>query len=148
MTEQPPIDALLEQVKQATTEALLDEGVLRYWQHDPTSEMHRGEPWAYTCGRTLYGRPELLVTGLGEAVSLNLLTELGDCDAHPDTPLATSVGRVAFIRAETGLLHAAYAVFGPGFSALQAIWEGAGEQPLHPIGGLIMTDPYPTEETT
>lgn len=132
----------IETLKKRITEEILDGGCQRFWSHDPDSTNHRGLPWAYTVGRTLYGRPELLVTGLDEAASEALLTELGDLDVHPDFPVTTeSVGPVAFILAEPGLLHAAYAVFGRDFSALQVVWQGEA-QPLHPAGGLILTDPY------
>jgi hypothetical protein len=132
----------IEDTRKRLSDQMMDEGILRFWTHDVDSLNHSGLPWAYTVGRTMYGRPELLVTGLGEAASHELLTELEGRNVHPDFPLATSVGRVAFILAETGVLHAAYAVFGPNYSALQAIWEGDAPQPLHPAGGLIMTDPY------
>jgi len=135
----------LEQIRRATTDRMLQEGMLVFWQDDADSTLHRGQPWAYTVGRTMYGRPELLVTGLGEALALQVLRELEDQDVHPDFPVTTDVARCAFIIAETGLLHAAFAVFGANYSALQVIWEGEGEQPLHPAGGLIMTDPYPEE---
>jgi hypothetical protein len=131
----------LEDVRKRLTDQILDEGVLRIWSHNVDSVNHQGEPWAYTVGRTMFGRPELLVTGLGEAVSHNVLAELQDRDVHPDFPVTTSVGQVAFILAEPGLLHAAYAVFGRDFSALQVIHQGQ-PQPLHPVGGLILTDPY------
>ena len=132
----------LEDLSRKITDDLLNEGVQVFWQHEVESVNHRGQPWAYTVGRTMHGRPELLVTGLTETVSRDILAELMDRDVHPDFPVATSVGTVSFILAETGLLHAAYAVFGLNFSALQVLWHGEGEQPLHPAGGLILTDPY------
>lgn len=134
----------IEELRDQLTDRLLDEGVLTFFQHDADSVNHGGYPWAYTVGRTLADRPELLVTGLGEATCRELIAELVNADVHPDTPMETCVGRVAFILAETGLLHAAYCVFG-SFTALQVIWTGDGPQPLHPAGGLIITDPYPED---
>ncbi len=134
----------LEDTSRRLSDQMLDEGILRFWTDGEDSVNHQGQPWAYTVGRTMFGRPELLVTGLDEEESKEVLTSLQDFDVHPDFPRATPVGSVAFILAETGLLFAAYAVFGANFSALQVI-HGGIPQPLHPIGGLILTDPYPEE---
>lgn len=151
MSEDPSpelVAKIIEQTRTELAQTVIHEGVAVYWQHDPRrvgAVIHQGQPWAYTVGRTMDGRPELLVTGLGEAHSRNVLTELRDLDCDPDHPRATtSVGRVAFIAAETGLLHAAFALFGLDYSALQVIHDG-DPQPLHPAGGLILTDPYPEE---
>jgi len=132
----------IEDTRKRLSDQMMDEGVLKLWSHDLDSVNHGGQPWAYTVGRTMNGWPELLVTGLDESASHRLLNELAEVIVHPDFPRTTSVGRVAFVLAETGFLHAAYAVFGPNFSALQIIWEGEGVQPLHLAGGTILTDPY------
>lgn len=134
----------ITELRDELTEQFMNEGVLTFFQHDGESVVHHGLPWAYTVGRTLSGRPELLVTGLDATDSIALLLELADVDAQPDTPpLTTCVGTVLFIPAETGLLHATYCVFGANFTVLQVVWTGDGPQPLHPAGGLILTDPYP-----
>lgn len=135
----------IEELRSRMIEEIIHQGVAILWNDGQGSVNHQNLPWAYTSGRTMDGEPELLVTGLSEALSLNLLTELSHVRCHPDFPMMTkSAGRVAFIQAETGLLHAAWVVFGTDYSALQVIHTGS-EQPVHSLGTTVLTDPYPEE---
>lgn len=137
----------VEDFRSTLEDQLMAEGIIYHWvDGQPDSVMHRDVPWAYTIGRTMHGRPELLVTGLDERESKDLLWFFHDKDVTPDAPAESERGPCAFFQAEKGLLYGAYVAFGPRFEALQVCWQGPGDQPLHPRGGLIMTDPYDDEE--
>jgi hypothetical protein len=138
---------LAEMANQLFTQ-VLEEGVVVQWvDGDPDSTVHRGVPWAYTVGRTYKGLPELLLTGCGEVVSHMILSaDLGAIAPEPGDRLTLPNGwQLTFIPAETGLLVGAIALFSNSFTALQVVWDGEGDQPLHHAGFTILTDPYPED---
>lgn len=134
----------LDEMASTLFDAVLEEGVVIQWvDGDPESLSHRGVPWAYTVGRTMYGQPELLVTGLDEYWATRLLRAYGNTLNLQENMGLPDFRGLTYIDAERGLLIGAYALFGENFKASQVIWAGNGEQPLHPLGATILTDPYP-----
>lgn len=161
-----------DEIRTALLDRVLDVGhTVQYVPADVTSVLHRGQPYAYTVGRTLMDRPEFVVTGLPMAASESMLNELCRMDDSaaglragaggvlhglmPEVRLAPSdtVVRVRLIRADASPLLGALLLFGLGrVHALQALWPRDGiypdagwlDQPIHPWGQtpLVEGDPY------
>jgi hypothetical protein len=146
------------------TSRVLDEGhVVEYIPADAGSLIHQGQPYAYTVGRTLMGRPELLVTGMSLPAAKHVLDSLVRLDdvaallpgTYARVESAGTALKMKLILADSAPLLHALVTFGlTRVDALQAIWPRAGgypsenerwaEQPLHPLGRtpLIHRDPY------
>jgi hypothetical protein len=147
------------------TERVLDNGlVVQYVPADMASRLHQQRPFGYTIGRTLYGKPEFLVTGVPFALTHHLLTELARMDeatgqmlvgAYPRIKAEGSEVRLKLILADPGPLIGALLTFGlTKVTAIQALWPRDGgyptvdnpwpDQPIHPHGRtpLVDRDPY------
>lgn len=145
---------------------ILDRGTqIHYVAADAASELHRGAPYAYTIGRSMAGRPELLITGLDAEAARAILEHVAQRDESAPRPLAAGDvtpwidGKQPFkvIEAEPGILSGALLAFGIGrVTALQLLWPDAhGRYPdadgdwitqtVHAKGGFPFSphvDPY------
>jgi hypothetical protein len=109
-------------------------------------------PWAYTVGLTAHGKPELVVTGLSMARSVQLLNDVAPHLLHADTPRPGEVVplrrgpviEIVEVTEPTAHLYVAVDIFGTKIRALQLVhaddrghwpWEvgfrgGRGGQPV------------------
>ena len=130
---------------------LLDHGLI--FQGSPGTGLHP-QPWAYTVGRTMLGRPEFLVTGLTDQQLAEMVLRTA-VDTDDESELAAgdmldtqAVGRCFLIEADPGALLGALVTFGlTKVRALQIVWPGdEHEQPIHAVGSSPFyardTDPY------
>lgn len=144
------IDRLLKK----TREGILDFGYVVYYSDGP-NRIYDNLPTAYTVGRTLWGRPELLIVGpFSEDEMDQMLAEaVADDDRNPIEPGATielDSRPLQAIDADPGAFIGAMAVFG-AVRGLQLLWPTPGTrefpglpQPTRPVGVLPLglPDPY------
>jgi Domain of unknown function (DUF4262) len=89
----------------------------------------RSSPWAYTVGLTAHGKPELVVTGLSIARSVQLLNDVASHVLHADPPRPGEVVplrdgpviEIVEVSVPTAHLGIAVAIYGPGVRALQLV---------------------------
>ena len=117
---------------------VLDHGLM--FQGSPGTGLHP-QPWAYTIGRTMKGRPEFLVTGLDQQLAEMVLRTAVDADdaselSAGDMLDTQAVGRCLLVEADPGALLGALVTFGlTKVKALQLVWSGDEEtQPIHAVG--------------
>lgn len=127
------IDKFLEDAR----EAILDHGFTVHYSDAP-SKIYANLPRAYTVGRTMWGRPELLIVGpftgeqmsdmLGEAVTHDSGTPL-----HPEAELELGDRKFKAIEAEPATFISAMAIFG-AIRGLQLTWADpkTGKMPGEP----------------
>lgn len=137
---------------------VLDEG---YFVQSIAGTPIHPQPFAYTVGRTLLGRPELLVTGLEAERARTLIDEVVALDDQrpfqPGHIADSALGPCRLIACDTGLAYGAMAAFGVGrIKTMQILWPSDGAypdtstdlasiQPVHRIGASPLFsgyDPY------
>lgn len=149
----------MEQLREQMFNGVLDRGyVVQFVPADPTSVLHKGVPYAYTAGRSMAERPELLVTGLDRGNAESLLAAFVEVDLHD---VRQEHPAYRFIAADTAPLLGAIAMFGAGHvRAIQILWQDENgrypdedprlraRQPIHPLGKNPLTkhDPYEENE--
>lgn len=96
-------------------------------------------PYAYTCGRALYDKPELLISGPFDKEelrdTLDAAAELIDSFASLPVTAVSALGRPFQVRpCSPTPCHSCAAVFGPGrFTVSQLIWcDSNGRYPGDP----------------
>lgn len=151
--------------KAAMLNRVMDEG--HFNQHiteEQAGPLGGGRAYAYTVGRSMFGRPEYLVTGLPREISDPLLDALVASDEEvedaatldgQERSLAVDgrVIRVKLMHASPVMLLGALVTFGSAVEAVQALWphdrtypsinDRWEDQPIHPHGVTPLTDGDP-----
>lgn len=143
----------LDRFMEETREAILDNGFAVHYDDRP-SKIYRNLPRAYTAGRSLFDRPELLIVGpFTHEDMTRLLTELTEIDLQePFAPNQTVRVERLFhlIEADPSAFIGAQAMFGH-LQGLQALWadesgsfDHPDTQPTRPRGVIPLQghDPY------
>jgi len=86
-------------------------------------------PWAYTVGLTLYGQPELVVTGMPEAPAGELLNSVASHVLHAEAPrpgeqvelVGGPLIEIVEVAEPSAHLNVAVEFYGPGVRALQIV---------------------------
>lgn len=138
----------IDDLKQQTIDEIFERGMVV--QTIPDSPLW-GAQLAYTAGRTMRDRPELLATGLPKEDAAELLVFLDEYDRHEPLEagqivpvVANGAVRVKMVQAHSGPVLGAVLVFGL-VTCLQAVWADAsgdfppddtgwGIQPIHRVG--------------
>lgn len=141
------IDRFMEE----TRDAILDHGFTVQYA-DGRSLAFQHLPRAHTVGRTLFGRPEVLISGpFTQEQMLAMLTELVTIDQN--TPLkinqiVEAEGRSFRVeKADPSALVGALAAFG-SIQAFQLVWLDAGASPGQPQALRLEGAPHPLHPTT
>lgn len=119
-------------------------------------------PYSYTVGRSMHGRPEILITGMEPEPARELLNEIAFVDDVLNVTPGETVGiagvQLKFMEADPRVLFGAVLQFGVDTRAIQAMLPDAnGEYPdtlrgrtsLQPVMPVIREDawdPYDDEE--
>jgi hypothetical protein len=159
-----------EAFKEAILERVLNEGYfVQFVTDDQATVLQMGQPFAYTVGRSMFARPEFLITGLPRDIAEPVLHGLVAQDSDGNNPSAATLDGTCWtvdldsLRLPLKLMHAtpapllgAMVTFGwRGVEALQALWPNSAGgypslndrwdiQPIYPQGRtpLIERDPY------
>lgn len=137
-----------------TRDAILDHGFTVHY-NDTRNQLTKNLPWAYTVGRTLFNRPELLIIGpFVEDQMHEMLTDLVHIDQQtPIEPeqIVDASRRFRAMPAASDCFIGALAVFGT-IQGFQMVWadqmtgDFPGEpQAMRPYGTMPIhptTDPY------
>lgn len=148
----------VEKHLEETREAILDFGYRVHYCADP-SLIYGDLPVAYTVGRTLWERPELLIVGpfSGEEMGRMLAEAVAEDDRNPiqvGLTLELDSRPLQAIEADSSAFIGAMAVFGR-VRGLQLLWPSPGTrelpghpQPTRPVGvfPLNLPDPYEDDE--
>lgn len=127
---------------------MLDDGYVVQWtEADHALHAH---PRAWTVGRHLSGRPELLVSGLSSHSSHLLLDAFAELDLAEPLEPDSKRGRTVIIVAEPGVAMGAFAEFPTAeLRVYQLVWstviDGKNpdrDQTIYTRGSTILTDPY------
>lgn len=162
-------DEANEKFKAAMLDRVMAEG--HFVQHVTAEQaglLGEGRAYAYTVGRSMFSRPEFLVTGLGREEAEGILHAVVALDdegplARPAAALTGEVwalhpnGRridVRLMEATPVLTLGVIATFGVSIQVVQVLWPRNGsypsvndrwaDQPIHPQGVTPFTreDPY------
>lgn len=132
----------IEELKQLTFDAVLDHGfgiVL-----SPPS-VRVAVPYAYTSGRTMRGRPELIMTGVDGERLASLLNDVALFDdmlgIEPDTVIPVAGTNVKIVESDPFNLHAALLSFGKLVAYQVMLPDAAGEYP-DSVRGRTPEQPY------
>lgn len=126
-----------EKLMEETREGILDHGHVTHYCDDP-SEVYQDLPRAWTAGRTMWQRPELMIVGPFALEQMQeMLNEAVDLDSvSPLVPQARLelAGRAFMVQeAERGMFLIAMEIFGH-LRGLQLVWADpkTGEFPGEP----------------
>ena len=153
MPEPFDFDRFMEEAR----EGILDYGHVVHYSDDQ-SRVYRNLPRAWTTGRTMWQRPELMIVGpftheqmqefLNEAVDLDSQTPI-----HPQAVIELAGRKFRALEAERSMFMIAMGIFG-GIRGLQLVWlteDGTpGDQPVFPPDTMPLPaqhDPYTEEDT-
>jgi hypothetical protein len=125
----------LEQFMEEAREGILDHGHIVHYD-DSASQIYRDLPRAFTAGRTMWERPELMISGpftekqmsemLDEAVAIDVATEL-----HPQRHMEFNGRRFLAVEAERSAFMVAMNLFNH-LRGLQLVWLNADGTPGEP----------------
>lgn len=127
---------------------VLDDGYIVEWT-GVTSATHP-HPRAWTVGRTLIERPELLISGLDKETSHMLIDSFVEIDGTTPLQVDQQVGRVFIVEAEPAVAVGAVARFPtPSLKVYQLVWtspmqglDSDRDQKVYARGSTILNDPY------